>query len=316
MIRFIVLSVELLPITVNADGSSVRPSAKVRGGIDKKLRMAEVVVAREKDFGVNDTQFTCKTHLGNVLRDGDTVLGYDISTAHWAQAGELDELLGPKNKTFIPDILLVRKQYPTKGERKWILKQLEIDERNNAHSNLSNVKEEETRAEEYEEFMQEIEADREMRKHINLYKKPKITARFKGEKKSKIVVGEGDGCNAKRTEYYSPKINQEGAQGDEDGDWRDVDSEDDSDTDENKITLDELLDDMTLSEELPESRVISQEEADASVDILSVMPASTTSDAFGATVFKPTTGTTSSVNNSNDDTFDAEKYKNTEFKFT
>lgn len=52
-----------------------RPSAKIRGK-DRKFRLAECVVARERDLGENDTQFTCITHLGNLIKVGDTVLGY------------------------------------------------------------------------------------------------------------------------------------------------------------------------------------------------------------------------------------------------
>jgi nonsense-mediated mRNA decay protein 3 len=65
--KFIVLSVEpMLP--------SARASAKKRG-VDRKLRLAEVVLARERDFGANDTQFTCVTHLGHILKEGDEVYG-------------------------------------------------------------------------------------------------------------------------------------------------------------------------------------------------------------------------------------------------
>jgi len=71
-----------------------RPSSKQRGGHDKKMRLVEVTVAREKDFGVNDTQFTVITHLGNILKEGDIALGYDICTSHWAQEGELEQLFG------------------------------------------------------------------------------------------------------------------------------------------------------------------------------------------------------------------------------
>ena len=64
---YVVLSVE--PVLVDS-----RPSSKKRG-LDRKMRVAECVVARERDFGVNDTQFTCLTHLGNILREGDFVQG-------------------------------------------------------------------------------------------------------------------------------------------------------------------------------------------------------------------------------------------------
>lgn len=69
LIKYTVLSVE--PII-----KEMRQSAKSRSkGSDRKIRLAEVVVVRERDFGVNDTQFTCITHLGNLLKEGDTVLG-------------------------------------------------------------------------------------------------------------------------------------------------------------------------------------------------------------------------------------------------
>ena len=51
LIKYVVLSVE--PVLYNS-----RQSSKKRGGVDKKTRLAEVVVAREADFGVTDTQYT------------------------------------------------------------------------------------------------------------------------------------------------------------------------------------------------------------------------------------------------------------------
>ena len=56
-----------------------RPGAKKRGagaGGGGKMRLGECVVARERDFGTSDQQFTVVTHLGNLLREGDIVLGY------------------------------------------------------------------------------------------------------------------------------------------------------------------------------------------------------------------------------------------------
>lgn len=60
-----------------AGGSVMGGGGSVLGSVvgDRKLRLAECVVARERDLGVNDTQFTCITHLGNVLHVGDAVLG-------------------------------------------------------------------------------------------------------------------------------------------------------------------------------------------------------------------------------------------------
>ena len=35
-------------------------------------------VARMQDLGVNDTQYHCRTHLGHLLKTGDTALGYEL----------------------------------------------------------------------------------------------------------------------------------------------------------------------------------------------------------------------------------------------
>lgn len=65
------------------DTESIMPGANgsVMGSMlgsvigDRKLRLAEITVARERDLGVNDQQFVCLSHLGNLLREGDVVLG-------------------------------------------------------------------------------------------------------------------------------------------------------------------------------------------------------------------------------------------------
>ena len=99
LIKYVVLSVE--PIV-----ASLRPSAKVRGNSSRKIRVAECVVARERDFGVNDTQFTITTHLGNLLKEGDTVLGYDFTNTNWNMEEDIESVkLGMQ----LPDLVLVRK---------------------------------------------------------------------------------------------------------------------------------------------------------------------------------------------------------------
>ena len=62
-------------IGASMDTESVMGSVMGSVITDRKLRIAEVTVARESDLGVNDTQFVCISHLGNILREGDVVLG-------------------------------------------------------------------------------------------------------------------------------------------------------------------------------------------------------------------------------------------------
>ena len=67
--------------------------------------MAEVTIARESDFGVNDTQFTVLTHLGGIVKEGDTVLCYDLSRMSWTNDLEHTSKL----RYEMPDVILVRK---------------------------------------------------------------------------------------------------------------------------------------------------------------------------------------------------------------
>lgn len=97
--KFIVLSVEPVLMKERACVSSKR-------GHDRKSKLAECVIVREKDFGVNDTQFTVLTHLGNLLRDGDVVQGYDLTCCPWA-VDEIEKAQGSKRQC--PEVILVRK---------------------------------------------------------------------------------------------------------------------------------------------------------------------------------------------------------------
>ena len=73
------------------------------------MRLAEVIVAREKDFGVNDQQYSCITHLGNILREGDVVFGYDFTNTNWNVDEEDNEDNVLDKHSSFPDLVLVRK---------------------------------------------------------------------------------------------------------------------------------------------------------------------------------------------------------------
>jgi nonsense-mediated mRNA decay protein 3 len=63
------------------------------------------------DFGVNDTTYRVRTHLGHILKAGDNVLGYDLVTAVSDQE-ELRKVLDNS-----PDMILIRKSYENDGEK-------------------------------------------------------------------------------------------------------------------------------------------------------------------------------------------------------
>lgn len=98
LVPFVVLDVELC--TESGDGAKYQgPNSGVG-----KYALADVQVAREVDFGVNDDTFQCVTHLGHLISAGDTVLGYDLSSN---VGDDLEEYM--RSGFVLPDVVLVKK---------------------------------------------------------------------------------------------------------------------------------------------------------------------------------------------------------------
>lgn len=113
LIRFVVLDVELCREDErdgyrNGGSNEEDPTQLFKGpqsGV-KKYALADVEIAREGDFGVNDETFRCVTHLGHLLQVGDAVLGYDITSTVLSSEADSNSF----NSSFVlPDIVLVRK---------------------------------------------------------------------------------------------------------------------------------------------------------------------------------------------------------------
>lgn len=129
-----------------------------------KYQLCDITIARLSDIGRNDTQFYIRSHLGKYLNPGDTVSGYDLTTGNFVE----DDLSGMRGEP-LPEIILVKKSYPnrrlTKKQRHWKLKALAKEQelmRRNAELNKE--------AREYEEFLQELEEDPEMRSKVTMYR--------------------------------------------------------------------------------------------------------------------------------------------------
>jgi len=129
-----------------------------------RMCFAEVTIARDSDLGVNDTQFQTTTHLGHILNVGDTVLGYDLQFANVS-----DEDL----KTFkgeLPEVILVKKSYQRKNrrsKRRFKVKKMAIEAPDKIQKK-SEVAKTET---DFQNFLEDLEEDPELRKHVNMYKK-------------------------------------------------------------------------------------------------------------------------------------------------
>lgn len=150
---FMVLSVELLDI----DRDSRTAKHSVVG--HRAFQLAEVEIAKMSDLGHNDIRHTVRTHLGMYLKEGDTVLGYDLETLNLPIHEELED----NDLT----IVLVKKYYERKSnkrKRRWALRQL-------AKETEGKV-DDEKKAEEFEEFQQDLEENPDLRRGVNLYHLP------------------------------------------------------------------------------------------------------------------------------------------------
>jgi nonsense-mediated mRNA decay protein 3 len=131
-----------------------------------RYSLAEAQVARTTDMGQNDTVYFTRTHLGRVLKPGDSCLGYLVSSVNFND-DDLRPLKSMRN-AYIPDVVLVRKVYPgenkKKGQRQWRLKALPKEEE------MMKPAEEERARQDYEEFLEELENDPEARAKINMYR--------------------------------------------------------------------------------------------------------------------------------------------------
>lgn len=145
-----------------------------QNGDNDRMCMADVTVARDSDFGVNDTMFKCVTHLGHILNVGDTVLGYDFQNANIA-----DEDL----KTFkgeLPEVVLVKKSFARKNrkaKRKFKIKKMAID----APDKPLKKSELQKTENDFETFLEDLEEDSDMRKHVNMYKREEQKGRVEVE---------------------------------------------------------------------------------------------------------------------------------------
>jgi nonsense-mediated mRNA decay protein 3 len=147
-----------------------------------KYLRADATVARAVDYGQNDDTYLVRTHLGRFLHPGDLALGFDIKNAVYSES-----LVAGHKKNVeaeFPDILLVKKTYSKRDrakKRAWRLARLNMQLDDTVqHAGAAGKQRGERgvldpqarEAQDHEDFMQELEQDKDMRTTINLYKDP------------------------------------------------------------------------------------------------------------------------------------------------
>jgi nonsense-mediated mRNA decay protein 3 len=210
----------VMDIVKDEDGKGLSSFNK-QNKFNSRICLAEVTIVRSSDFGVNDTEFRCVTHLGNVLQYGDTVLGYDLTNANLIE----DVQVHGSHKN-LPDVVLVRKTWPQRTKRRerrhWKLRQLAKQAQDKPMKKAELEKEEQ----EYEAFMQEVEEDPELRANMKLYKRNDVSQQQ--SRKSRPDVEMGSSSSSNNTNNADGQVNED-------------DNEDDGFP---EIRMDELLDEM------------------------------------------------------------------------
>ncbi|ESZ92718.1 nonsense-mediated mRNA decay protein 3 [Sclerotinia borealis F-4128] len=134
--------------------------------------LAEATVARASDLGINDRTFYTRTHLGNVVHPGDSVMGYMMTGTNFNNP-QYDALEASSNyASKIPDVMLVKKLYARKKKsknRNWRLKRMGKEEGEVLPRKQDQVKQDR----DYEMFLQDVEEDPELRQTLALYKAQK-----------------------------------------------------------------------------------------------------------------------------------------------
>lgn len=117
----------------------------------------------------SDKLYSFRCHLGGRFKPGDIVLGYDMTAINIS-------LLECDTKNF-PEIVLVKKKYVRDTKKRlWKLNRMQIDDdgagekENDKPKYKKNKNKEKTKEEQYNEFLEDIEEDKDMRKNIVLYK--------------------------------------------------------------------------------------------------------------------------------------------------
>lgn len=151
LVEYIVMNLEIL---MDKD----RKTFPGQGAVSMKHVIADVWVVKASELGLNDNLIHTRTHLGHLLKVGDSALGYNLcdSNVNDSNYEKLDS-------SRVADVVLVKKFYPERDnarrKRAWKLKHLA--EETTALNMETN---------DYHEFLDDLEDDPAMRQNVNIFK--------------------------------------------------------------------------------------------------------------------------------------------------
>jgi len=220
--EFTVMDVELLDYSYFAKNNKNPSNMPAANG---KYVLCEVQIVRSDEMD-RDPIFV-KSHLGNLLHPGDTVMCYDLRKAQYDEV-VLSEYKNSQTEK-LPEAIIVKKIYKKRKERNWELKSF-ADEKNfnnplakddgvlgedevamkkkNSKKLTGNEKLDIKRKEkDTEEFLRELEEDEEMRSKINIFKAKNKKVASTEEKATTDAVDEDEDSLCEND--YAPTIGDE-----------------------------------------------------------------------------------------------------------
>jgi len=170
--------------------------------VQSKFKASTASIGRVTDW----ENFEVKTHLGDVLTDGSSVMAYDLTSM--SLSGENDDLVSLGN---LPDVIIVKKIYPERKKNKkriWKLKHLAKEERGQNHIHKANVQKDRDEKD-YQDFLLDVEVDPELRAHMNLYKDEKVIKELElkpeGHEETQSEIGSETQAVTKKTHKKKAK---------------------------------------------------------------------------------------------------------------
>lgn len=169
-----------------------------------KWLVAEATVARAADLGSNDVTYFTRTHLGHLLKPGDSAMGFLLTGANFNNRHFDDIERSHVHGSTIPDVVLVKKFWPRRQKqrkRNWKLKRMAREE-----SEMLPKKQDQDRMDaEYEAFLRDVEEDEELRAALALYKstnknRPKPAGAAMDVDEMSVAETEGEDDDAPRVD--------------------------------------------------------------------------------------------------------------------
>jgi len=138
-----------------------------------RMKLAALTLAKEDDLGINDTQSEERSHVGYLMKSGDIAVGYDLTDTQFVD----DDAESARAAGKFPDVVTLRKLYggvatnddDAAKKRIFKLQRLNADAVEATKARKAKKDKEDDDMDE-EDFLREVEADKDMRINMNLYK--------------------------------------------------------------------------------------------------------------------------------------------------